>query len=168
MITHDVKTKIFVFKMSDMKKDILKAISLMGTHSIFDDAQQISNSDWHLNSGLPRPYFDIVDNEIHKCLNEIKKEEKYNKTSITNFWFQQYNQGDYHGWHNHADCVYSSVYYVELPNQTSTTFESNGKEFKVDVEEGDYIVFPSIFRHCSKENKTSKTKTVISININME
>lgn len=167
MKKHNVQTQIYVFEMPDIKESVLSAIYSMGTHSIVDEDQQISNTDWHLNANTIRPYFDIVDTHINKCIDEITADTLYKKASINNFWFQQYNKGDYHGWHNHAGSTYSSVYYVELPDNTSTTFESNGKEFNIDVKEGDFIVFPSVLRHCSKANKTDETKTVVAMNIDI-
>jgi len=92
----------------------------------------------------------------------------YKSLYIQNFWHQQYEQGDYHGWHTHGDAIYSSVYYAELPEGSATTFRINGEERQFDVQEGDYIVFPSFIEHCSKPNNTGTRKTIVSLNLNPE
>ena len=163
----ETKAPIFVFEMADMKDEILTAIESMGTHSLIDDRQQISNSDWHLNANYPRPYYDMIFPCINENLSELNTKMKCNIIDIDNYWFQQYESEDYHSWHHHGKCTFSSVYYVELPEQTSTTFEYMGNEFEVDVEEGDYLIFPSYLRHCSKPNKTGKRKTIIALNLNI-
>ena len=164
----ETKAPIFVFEMPDMKEEVLTAIESMGTHSLIDKGQQISNSDWHLNVNFVRPYYDMINSVIAEKLDEVNKKIK-NTTPlvIANFWFQQYEQGDWHQWHFHGGCTFSSVYYVELPEKTSTTFEYMGNEFQVDVKEGDYIVFPSYLRHRSKPNNTGKRKTIIALNLNI-
>jgi hypothetical protein len=151
--------------MQDMKEEILRLIESMGVFSYSDKNQQISHTDWHLSDRFARPYFNIVRDSVLEVINKgspIEAEELY----INNMWFQQYNENDFHTWHVHADCLYSSVYYVELPPNTQTSFMIQGKEVQLDVEEGDYVVFPSCLKHTSKENKTDRRKTVISLNLN--
>ena len=164
----ETKAPIFIFDLPDNKEEILKAIESMGTHSLIDKTQQISNSDWQLNSNYPRQYYDIVRPLVEKRFPEIEEKTKSNKIKIENYWFQQYNPGgDYHAWHHHGSSTYSSVFYVELPKGSSTTFDYMGDEFQVDVEEGQYLVFPSYLRHCSKPNKTKERKTIIALNLNI-
>jgi hypothetical protein len=81
---------------------------------------------------------------------------------IQNYWFQQYYYNNYHDWHNHPQCHFSSVYYLELPKGTPIT------EFKVSQEieakEGDIITFPGYLFHRSPPNGLKKRKTVIVFN----
>ena len=82
-------------------------------------------------------------------------------------WFQQYIKGNQHAWHRHPDCIFSNIYYVDLPDGASkTTIRFLGREFSVDIREGQIITFPSFLEHCSKPNNTDKIKTVISFNSN--
>ena len=83
---------------------------------------------------------------------------------IENFWFQQYKKGDSHTWHRHGS-IFSNVYYVDLPEDSSkTSFRFRGEEFEVDVKEGQILTFPSYLEHCSKPNLSDKIKTVIAFN----
>jgi uncharacterized protein YjlB len=165
MKTFDITTQIYIFKMQDMKEEILNLIVSMGEFSFKDANQSLSNTDWHLNKDFPRVYSNIVSSAVLEVINKdnpITSEELY----ITNMWFQQYEANDFHGWHTHGDCMYSSAYYVELPAKTQTTFMIDGKEIQIDVEEGDYVVFPSCLKHSSTENKSGSRKTVLSLNLN--
>ena len=152
--------------MQDRKEELLRLIESMGVFSYSDKYQRISHTDWHLSSRFERPYFNIVKNAVLEVINKgspITNEELY----INNIWFQQYEANDFQDWHVHGDSLYSSVYYVELPPNTKTSFREQDKEIQLDVEEGDYVVFPSCLRHTSKENKSGMRKTIISMNLNV-
>ena len=80
-------------------------------------------------------------------------------------WFQQYLEGDTHGWHIHGD-HFTGVYYLEFPegcSQTEIVSPYNLTIKKIDVVEGDFIVFPSHYIHRGLPN-TKKRKTIISYN----
>jgi hypothetical protein len=165
----ETKTPIFLFEMSELKDEVLTAINTMDRYSIIDKVQQISNSDWHLGSEYLRPYFQIIAEQVSSFCDEVSKKTESKELVIKNYWFQQYENGDYHSWHNHGDSAYSSVYYVELPDSSiATTFRTMGQEFQIKVSEGDLLIFPSYFSHCSKPNKTGKRKTIVSINLGIK
>jgi hypothetical protein len=164
------KCNFYVYKVnnhSQLKPKILLDISSMGVHSLIEDGQKISNSDWHLPRSYSRPYIQHIQELINRHLNKLMQISgipSNNKLTLKNYWFQQYAEGDYHDWHIHGDCVYSSVYYVDLPQGAArTTFKYAEETFTVDVEEGCILTFPSCFSHCSQPNKAS-TKTIISFN----
>ena len=83
-------------------------------------------------------------------------------------WYQQYLEGDTHGWHIHGQ-HYTGVYYLEFPEGSSKTeicspFSLNKKQ--IDVKEGDFIVFPAHFIHRGLPNKTMR-KTIVSFNFDV-
>jgi hypothetical protein len=152
---------------AELKPQILSGIKSMGVHSLEEEGQKISNTDWHLSSNYDRPYYLVLKKlwDTHvpaiKRIADIEKECIFN---LKNYWFQQYKEGDYHEWHIHDNVVFSNVYYVDLPNGSSmTSFKMGGEEFEVPVKEGQILTFPSCFSHCSKPNKVG-TKTVVSFN----
>jgi len=157
--TIDIINKVFKFKISEhssIKNDILEAIDRMGKYSYVNKGQQISNTDWHLPENFRRPYLDITMPIL---------ERYYSKLELVpdNIWFQQYYKNDYHDWHRHGICSYSSVYFLELPNQNiKTEFEN----LEIEVEEGDFIIFPGICLHRSPMNITTDRKTSIVVNLN--
>jgi len=127
----------------------------------------IYNTDF-FNSNFHKDYHDvitpIINNHNLSLFYFLKYKEDY-FFRIKKLWFQQYAKGDGHSWHRH-DGVFSSVYYVDLPEGVSTTtFRFQGKEFEIDVNEGQILTIPSFFEHCSKPNKSDKMKTVIAFNI---
>jgi len=160
-----------VEKHNEIKDTILHNIDKIGNHSLNDSNkcnQSISNTDWHLDSNLFRPYYDIVYPIIKNNTCILKQKLKLNcNLNLLNYWFQQYQNGDYHDWHNHFGSYYSSIYYVELPKDSvKTTFKIIDKEYEFEVTEGDIISFPSILYHKSKPNKSNKRKTVVAFNLN--
>jgi len=155
-----------------IKQEILNSIDSLGVHSVINNGEKISNSDWQFKMEAEefasKKYIEIVLPKItiHNCklqeqLGFIKQPE------IQNIWFQQYVSGDFHDWHVHGRCMFSNVYYVELPKLSSKTmFRHFNQEFTVDIEEGEILTFPSFFQHCSKPNNYLGKKTVISFNTN--
>jgi cupin superfamily acireductone dioxygenase involved in methionine salvage len=155
---------------SAMKQTILEAIKSMGTHSLIEPQynQEIFNTDYHLSAKVRRHYIHLMQPIVIKHLakaSEILSSTINANLISTSIWFQQYEKNNYHGWHWHEEAQYSSVYYLDLPEDASyTTFKYLDEEYEVAVSEGDILTFPSCICHCSKLNKSDKVKTVISFN----
>ena len=153
---------------SFLKEHILNAIRSMGQHSVIEEPiHHIVNSDWHLNPNTKRAYANLVTPIIDPLCDEIKVAFNLPEIKLTcvNLWFQQYGNGDYHDWHVHPTCLYSGVYYVDLPDRASkTSFRFIDEEFDIDVQEGDILIFPGSTVHRSKPNESDKIKTIISFN----
>ena len=147
----------------DAKQLILNAIEQSGKYGIVDTTQSLSNTDWHL-SNPEKAYWQYAASFVQAHNNKLVGNFRLNSAQVQNFWFQQYERGDYHKWHNHAGCCFSSVFYVELGEaSSSTTFRWMGESFEIPVKEGDIISFPSFLAHGSKPNKGTR-KTIISYN----
>ena len=103
-------------------------------------------------------------------LDVIEFEFKYRDASLTNYWYQQYNQTYEHGWHFHNNCFYHAIYYLELPESAPGTMcrFPGGIEFTPNVKEGDILIMPSIVEHCSPPNKGTERKTIIAVNISQD
>jgi hypothetical protein len=85
---------------------------------------------------------------------------------ISNGWFQQYTNNDFHDWHLHNEVNYTNVYYLELPDKDEKTQIYNILDntiIDIDIKEGDLVTFPSHLIHRSKPLQ-SKRKTIISFN----
>ena len=156
-----------------IKEEILNNIKKMGKFSLIQNDlnynQKISNSDWHLGINFIRYYKDNLINvweDITKYINELYGID--HKLSVTNYWFQQYEKNDLHSWHIHQGCLFSCVYYVDIQKDTpKTSFKLFDKsEIEIKMNEGEILIFPSFLQHCSKQNQSNKTKTIISFNIN--
>lgn len=83
-------------------------------------------------------------------------------------WFHQMSMGDYDNWHNHYECQWVGVYYVDLPEGEETEFmDFDGKVEQVKVKEGELLIFPSGYLHRSPPKMVDDTKTIISIDFNI-
>ena len=152
---------------AELKPQILEAIRSMGEFSYRSTQNSLANTDWHLAANVIRPYHDIIRPVLSKHAEVTRSTGMYDSVAIGSVWFQQYKTGDFHSWHTHGDCVFSSVYYVELPDGSpKTSFRYAGEEFEVSVQEGDILTFPSYLAHRSAINTGANQKTVVAFNSN--
>ena len=156
--------EIFINDISDHLSHKQKLLSLIDElpKKSFDN---ISNTDWlektnpsylkyFLENILPIPYNKLV-NYLHA-----------DAFHIANSWFQQYEKGDKHCWHNHTAANYTNIYFLELPDTSFATqlYDNyNKKIIDLEVREGSLLTFPASVLHRSKEN-TGERKTIISFN----
>lgn len=150
-----------------IKDEILSAISSSGKYSVDKKEFKLQHTDWHLNREESRPYWSIIANNVFKHLEEVAAKFNVVNGNVVNYWVQQYGKDDFHTWHTHGNCMFSSIYYVELPNKTETKFRVFKNEFCIPVKEGDILTFPSCIEHCSPKNKSESQKTVIAFNFNV-
>ena len=125
----------------------------------------ISKLDWNISDKPDRPWVKIFLPVFTKNLQEVLTNLGYFKAVIKNVWYQQYLEGDTHGWHIHDD-HFTGVYYLEFPDGCSQTEVASPYDFKavkINATEGDFIVFPSHYIHRGLPN-TKKRKTIISYN----
>jgi len=129
----------------------------------------ISKLDWNISDKLDRPWVKIFLPVFIKNLEEVITSIGYAKVAIKNVWYQQYLEGDTHGWHIHDD-HFTGVYYLEFPNgcsQTEIVSPYNFKAVKIDASEGDFVVFPAHYIHRGLPN-SNKRKTIISYNFSAD
>lgn len=166
----ETPSHIFVRRVPDhasKKSQILQKIQDMGEFSYRGFGNSITNTDYHLPGSILRGYMDTAQSIFFEHLNDFIGVFGYSSYEVGRIWFQQYGVGDFHDWHTHGDCTFSSVYYVDLPCGTpKTSFMYRGVEFTVDVEEGDILTFPTHFAHKSNKNQSDHKKTVLSFNAN--
>ena len=174
--TGDIPCCVYVSNVLDhtyAKKIIINCINNNSKSEIntgiTDINQNIFNTDWH----LPEPLFfkdldykDVVSSILYNHNEALTRYLGYiEPIEYGKVWFQQYKKEDYHAWHRHKLCIFSNIYYVDLPTGSSkTSFRLLGKEFQVEIKEGQILTFPSFIEHCSKLNLSNNIKTVISFN----
>ena len=82
-------------------------------------------SDWALGSEIVREYLDEFYELIDPIMEDIAKSLGFltpeylirdYRMSITKIWFNQYEEGGEHDWHNHPGCQFTNCYYLELPD----------------------------------------------------
>ncbi len=136
---------------------------LSAVDSYYTDS--ISKLDWNKSTDTERPWVKIFLSEFCDDIKEIISSMGYHKINIHDVWYQQYLEGDTHGWHIHGQ-HFTGVYYLEFPEGCSKTEICSPYDLKsrtIDVVEGDFIVFPAHYIHRGLPN-TKKRKTIISYN----
>jgi len=151
-----------------LKNKVLGAIEQIAPNSISALDHQIYKTDWNQSNQTTRRYVEIIHKDISADLDGIFKDFGFDRYNVHNIWFQQYQENDTHGWHTHAGCHYTCIYYVELPTGApSTQFLDpldNKTIFQIDVKEGDILIMPSMIKHRSPPIKHNVRKTIISFN----
>ena len=156
--------------LNDIKFDIGEEISdpleIKDVKSGSDDC--ISKLDFYKGTDFNRLWVKKFLPRFSNSVQELIRSLGYCAINVTNVWYQQYLEGDRHGWHIHGE-HYTGVYYLEYPKgcartQICSPYDLKGKY--IDVEEGDFIIFPSHWIHRSLPN-SKKRKTIISYNFSI-
>jgi len=140
-----------------------------GKREGYQNNDKISKTDWYVESGQLRDYWKFLFPYLDTHMAPVFASLYLKSCTYTNYWFQQYEHLDTHGWHRHERCFYTNVYYIELPSDSPRTIFKNpfndADIIYPDVKEGDILTFPSIVEHCSLPNISIGRKTIISFNI---
>ena len=140
--------------------------TLQSDNSYYTDS--ISKLDWDKSSDRERPWVKIFLAEFGEDIKEIISSMCYNRINLRSVWYQQYLEGDTHGWHIHGE-QFTGVYYLEFPKGCSKTeicSPFNLKKTQIDANEGDFIVFPAHYIHRGLPNKKNR-KTIVSFNFDI-
>ena len=154
------------------KNDVLQKIASLGIHSSICDDQKISNTDWYLQEKVDRSYIQPLLNEIQEALKTLHTKvyallpDSSVNFKFNQYWFQQYESGDFHSWHAH-DVSYAGVIFIELHEGAETRFLVNGETKTIPVSEGQIILFPAMIPHCSPPNMSGHRKTSIAFNVSI-
>lgn len=152
---------IFISKIRNFKdknKRIIDVINKLSHKELLSGNERVTKTDWDIKNSK-KDYFFHIDFDIDKHLEKQSAILGNVSVEIDNVWYQQYSTNSSHGWHTHAGAHFSNVYFVECEEGQQTEF----KNFKIDVQEGDLISFPAFLPHQSKEIKSGR-KTVIAFN----
>ena len=116
-----------------------------------------------------RPWVNLCWDMVTSKLNSmIYRQYGLNGIDMNDFWFQQYEIGNAHGWHVHSQ-NFTGVYYLELPeDDDNETRVLSGNEMLIPkVKEGDICLFPSFAIHAAPIITSTKRKTILSYNFDM-
>ena len=130
----------------------------------------IKKVDWHSSTHFDRPWINYIKPILQNYMVIMGTALGYENPNITDLWFQQYTDGDFHEWHVHGQQMVG-VYYLELPDDAPRTelvspFLHKDK-FIPNVKEGDILIFPSIIVHRAPVVGTAR-KTILSWNFTFE
>ena len=157
---------------SQIKDKILSEIDKCDDNSLRYDwesgSYNISKLDWDKSEDEERPWCKIFLPEFCEDIKEIFSSMCYTGVNIKQVWYQQYLEGDTHGWHIHSH-HFTGVYYLEYPEGCSKTEVCSPFSLKteqMDTVEGDFIIFPAHYIHRGLPNSDIR-KTIVSFNFNV-
>ena len=130
----------------------------------------IKKVDWHSSTHFDRPWINFIKPILENYMDIMGTALGYENPTITDLWFQQYHEDNYHDWHIHGQQMVG-VYYLELPEDAPKTelispFLHKDKHVP-DIKEGDILIFPSEVVHRAPVVGTSR-KTILSWNFHFE
>ena len=141
--------------------------NLNAVDSYYTDS--ISKLDWNVSQNFERPWVQLLLPEFINSVTEIIRTLGYNTIELYAMWYQQYLNGDTHGWHIHGQ-HFTGVYYLEFPDGCSKTEVCSPFSLKskaIEAVEGDIIVFPAHYIHRGAPNKNIR-KTIVSFNFDIK
>jgi hypothetical protein len=158
-----------------IKENLLKIIESCKNESLKSKDEYYSDNieklDWSESHNFKREWVNYIINPLLKNLTEMISSMGFKTYNITEIWFQQYIKNSEHGWHIHGS-NYTGVYYVELNENSPQTEIMNPEDLtkkqKLNVKEGDIIIFPSFVIHKAPLLINDYRKTIVSFNINFE
>jgi hypothetical protein len=170
------KTKIYslanIYLLGGLKDHSLYKTKLLNeiNNSPSKSFSNISKCDWIIPRSLKREYKNtLFDDLLIPHLAEVAKMLSFSGFEINNYWFQQYEKGSDHDWHNHPKTNYSGIYYIEYPDTTAKTeiynFLTKDKYELEHIEEGDVLIFPSNLVHRAPKITDNQRRTIVSFNM---
>lgn len=121
--------------------------------------------------------------ELQQHLNTFAKEVMHyeNQFYITHSWININPTGSFHKAHNHVNSLFSGVLYIRVPDnppliQFSKSQKSeimitpshwnsyNSAEWKISVETGDLLIFPSNLQHEVLVNRSAEDRVSLAFN----
>jgi uncharacterized protein (TIGR02466 family) len=127
-------------------------------------------------------FFDLKQKLQEQLTSYTKDIFKYDcEVYITHSWMNVNPNGSDHKIHNHANSIFSGVYYIDVPHGTSgLTFHStrkpmldifpleynefNSPSWTINVASGDVVLFPSEIYHSVQTNPCKENRTCIAFN----
>ena len=158
---HDIIKPILLDLIDSVPQEGLKSQDSYYTDSI-------KKLDWSVAKDFSRPWTIALKPRLESYLDKLSNALGYQKAVIEELWFQQYINGDTHGWHTHGS-NFTGVYYLELDDSSPKTeiIEPSRQNKKIipDIREGDVLMFPSYTIHRAPIITNDVRKTIISFNI---
>ena len=166
---YTVRTQNWKEKKKKIKKEInFKNIEKKELHTFGTDRQNDGKS-------YIEQFSNIFKEELDLFLDEIKKESMI----ISDMWTVRYRHSEYQSVHNHGSFGFSSILYLDFNSKIhdKTNFISPFNDFYTDhltwyipydIQEGDFLFFPSVVLHHFTPNFSFITRRCIGFDIKFE
>ena len=160
-VAPDIKTNLFesTFLLFQQEEPVVQALKLFCAHSVLEVAKHVNGPSWG-----PDVQFSVQFRES---------------------WFHITRDGGFHDIHNHGNCSWCGIYYVDIGEATKsnganaffdprtaahgyvdfgTEYLENTHRFDVVPEDGKLVVFPSYLYHSATPYRGNRDRIVVSFN----
>ena len=169
--TEIFKIPFYTIQIDNWSAKKQKLLDLCNASKFTADSLTTAYTDYYKEHNYSVEVVEILYDELNKFSDEIQS-----PCRISNVWFQKYTKGCFHSPHDHGSLGFSSVCFVEYdenqhsPPRFICPFKSLlGEHMEYTPEniiEGSMIFFPSMLLHYVLPTTSTKTRTVMSMNIN--
>lgn len=148
----------------DTKEKLILAIEqIKMTYGDKCHYSNMSYSDYKVDYTSRPIYHQMFLDLITPFLEQYMDQWHCNNINMGNIWFAEYHDGADFGWHTHEGTNMSAVYQLELEHTSNATQVMSEK---VDMQEGDLLLFPAMMPHRSP-HVIKGNKIVIGFNFDM-
>jgi len=111
----------------------------------------------------------FLENLFHIYLQEEIENLLKKDIILNNIWYQIYDERSLseHPYHNHENCDFSGILYLQLPPKLGTKFVINNRVFSPNFKNNQLIIFKSNLTHCSPPNDTDCKKIIVAFNLSV-
>jgi uncharacterized protein (TIGR02466 family) len=102
--------------------------------SVFGNTKHTKNTYDVVNDKLFFPLLDEINKQVHIFAESFGSKEKYN---YSNSWLNFSNKHSYQEYHNHPNCVFSCVYYVQAPKGSADLIFKSSKDNMISLKKAD-------------------------------
>jgi hypothetical protein len=128
-------------------------------------------TDFFVNHSIHKPWAQKFFEHAMPYLSQTYKELGYTEISINGIWFQRYSKMIGHNWHTHGKTNFSTVYYLDVPENSAATAVKepfDQESIVYEGSEGTFSIFPAYAIHCATPNMSDQERTVIAFNVDVE
>ena len=168
----------YIYELQQLNPTGVKKSNINGWHSKPFDLTDPQNE--------PNKFLSQITDNIKDVFKHYGWVYDTNKVKCTSMWSIINKKGSFNIEHIHSNNYLSAAYYVKAPKEcgkfkaltpniiTRNFFpksngitELNAVTAKINVEEGDLLIFPAYLPHSVEENKSDDDRVIISFNIDV-
>ena len=141
-----------------------------------------SKNTYVLNNSKFKSLKDFFTNHVNKYFEEVVSIKNNLQPYITQSWLNYNNKNQEHHLHMHHNSIISGVFYINSQieydsiyfkkdddqiffNQINQYNNYNSNEYRIPVDKGMLILFPSNLKHFVKSNEKNYTRISLSFNV---
>lgn len=110
------------------------------------------------------PLFESTNKRISKLWGSVTYQDWYTYC-LDQYWIGVYERDDYAAFHTHGSSEFSTVFYVEVPkNSSPIVFENTSGNLEIPIKQGMLLIFPGNASHGVYKSQHEGQRIIISSN----